>query len=88
MTTVRLGFALAGIIAFPAFSVAGSADRVFTYQGQLKQIGLPANGEFDMGFHLIDDPGTFLAGPICRDNVLATNGLFTPDFPGGVIVLA
>lgn len=52
----------------------------FTYQGQLRQSGSPANGTFDFEFRLFDasDPqmGTQLATAF-ESNVIVTNGLFS-----------
>jgi hypothetical protein len=49
------------------------------YQGQLKQAGQPANGEFDMTFQAFNAPtgGSALSGPISVLRVQVTNGLFT-----------
>jgi len=55
----------------------------FTYQGELQDSGSPANGEYDIRFTLYDDLGAIVSGPICLDNVLVTNGLFTADLDFG-----
>lgn len=51
----------------------------FTYQGQLKDGGVPANGVYDLRFGLFDvsSGGTALLTPTCRDNVNVVDGLFT-----------
>jgi hypothetical protein len=61
-------------------SLVGTA---FTYQGQLKVSGSPANGEYDMRFKLYDDLGVLVAGPVCVDNVECADGLFTVEIDFG-----
>ncbi len=61
-------------------SLVGTA---FTYQGQLKDAGSPANGQYDMRFTLFDDLGVLVAGPICVDNVECVDGLFTVQIDFG-----
>jgi trimeric autotransporter adhesin len=55
----------------------------FTYQGQLKQSGSPANGQYDFQLSLYDAPtgGSLVSGPVTA-TLTVTNGLFTatPDF--------
>jgi len=59
----------------------------FTYQGQLKVSGAPANGQFDFVFKLYDDSaaGVQVGTTITREDVLVSNGLFTTklDFGAG-----
>ena len=62
----------------------------FTYQGQLKEQGLPLNGPVDMRFTLYDSESavTPMAGPIACDGltfapVEVTNGLFTVELDFG-----
>ena len=74
-----IGSLIALVVAASMQALAGSADQVFTYQGQLKKDGLPASAEFDFEFRVIDDLGALLAGPICRDNIAVINGLFTVE---------
>ncbi len=72
------------IIAFAAASlVAASAalaqTTAFTYQGELKNSGSPANGLYDFRFRLFDDAvsGNLIGSSFCVDNVQVTNGRFT-----------
>ena len=69
----------------PAQTPVGTA---FTYQGQLKQGGVPADGEFDFLFRLYDsDSGHVqLGSPCVVYDQTVTNGLFTVelDFGAGV----
>jgi hypothetical protein len=62
---------------------ASPVGTAFTYQGQLKVSGSPANGQYDMRFKLYDDLGVVVAGPICVDNVACTDGLFTVEIDFG-----
>lgn len=76
------GFSVALLLA----TMSGSADAqapvgtAFTYQGQLKSAGQPANGAYDVQLSLYDGPdgaATLIAGPICVDGVEVSDGLFT-----------
>jgi len=55
----------------------------FTYQGSLDDGGVPANGEYDIQFTLTDEIGTVMAGPICMENVMVIEGLFTVELDFG-----
>ena len=55
----------------------------FTYQGTLMDGGVPANGEYDMRFYLYNDIPDTIDDPICRDNILVTDGLFTTKLDFG-----
>ena len=76
------------VLAMAAVPIVLSAQTpvgtAFTYQGQLKDGGSPANGLYDFEFTLYDDPsaGSVVAGPLEFDNEVVSNGLFTvrPDF--------
>ena len=58
----------------------------FTYQGQLKVSGAPANGQFDLVFKLYDASaaGVQVGTTITREDVLVSNGLFTTKLDFGV----
>jgi len=49
----------------------------FTYQGRLTDGGNPANGTYDFLFTLFNPEGTQIRGPLVRDDVQVTDGLFT-----------
>ncbi|MFQ3610856.1 MAG: hypothetical protein SNJ72_05090 [Fimbriimonadales bacterium] len=70
---------LASAVVF-ACLVAGTDAQSFTYQGFLRQGGLPANGSFNMTFQLYDVPsgGTAL-GTVTLSSVSVNNGLFTVE---------
>ena len=58
----------------------------FTYQGQLKDGGDPANGAYDFMFALYDGPGVFdnlVAGPIAVEDEVVTSGQFTVQLDFG-----
>lgn len=60
------------------------AQSVFTYQGYLRQSGVPANGNFDFEFQLTTAPvGGFLLGTDTELNVPVANGLFTVQLDFG-----
>lgn len=65
--------------------IAFGQPASFTYQGQLKQAGVPASGTFTLDFSLWDAVvgGTLVGGPLSRPDTQATNGLFTAslNFP-------
>lgn len=58
---------------------AAEPGPAITYQGQLKQEGVPANGNFDMEFRLFDAPalGNQLGDPMTLNAVAVSSGLFT-----------
>jgi len=60
-------------------------DTAFTYQGQLKDGGSPANGLHDLRFRLYDAAvgGTQVGPTLCVDNVSVTDGLFTVSLDFG-----
>ena len=69
----------------------GRADPMgtaFTYQGQLKEAGQPADGQYDFEFGLYDDDtgGAQIGSAITTNGVEVSNGLFTVnlDFGSGV----
>ena len=80
----RLALWVAVVAGVGSVSAFGQAES-FTYQGQLKQTGVPASGTFTLDFSLwdADAAGTVVAGPIQRPNTQVTNGLFEVllDFP-------
>ncbi|MDO8631248.1 MAG: hypothetical protein Q7R41_12220 [Phycisphaerales bacterium] len=57
----------------------GAVDTAFTYQGQLKQGGVPANGVFDFQFTLRQANGVTLVDRVCAFNVVVENGLFQAE---------
>jgi len=70
---ILASFCLAGITS------AAHAQAPFTYQGQLKQGGSPANGNCDFQFQLFDalSGGNAIGQPQQANNIAVNNGLFT-----------
>lgn len=64
-------------IAVPRLAL--SLANVFTYQGQLEQSGIPANGTCDFRFSLFNSlsGGTPISGSLVVAGVTLANGLFT-----------
>lgn len=62
----------------------------FTFQGELRRAGLPADGSFDFEFNLFDDPDPFLGallGSESLSSVAVDSGLFTVTLDFGDVVL-
>jgi hypothetical protein len=68
-----------------ATPAALAQSTAFTFQGQLKSGGPPAQGLFDIRFKLFDAPqaGGQVGGTLCADNVLVTDGVFTTTLDFG-----
>ncbi|MCA9275762.1 MAG: hypothetical protein KDA29_07035 [Phycisphaerales bacterium] len=69
-----------------AFATSITAAEPFTYQGSLKDNGVPANGEFDFRFYLYDAQtgGAQLGVLNTRENVQVTDGVFTVTLDFGL----
>lgn len=80
------------LVAFASTTLCSLAvaQTGFTYQGELRQSGQPANGGFDVEFRLFDavSGGNQVGPTICRDALSVANGKFTTvldfgsQFPG------
>lgn len=68
-----------GVTASPPAEPSAPVSDAFTYQGQLKQGGVPVNGTCDFQFSLWDSQagGTQLGSTQALTNVSVTNGQFT-----------
>jgi len=57
----------------------------FTYQGQLRSNGSPANGSYNLEFRLFDAlaAGNQIGSPVSLNGVSVTNGLFTVQLNSG-----
>lgn len=85
-STKIIGAVLGAVLLLsPSGAPAQSAGSAFTYQGQLKEGGLPADGAYDFQFTLYDDLGVVVGGPISVEDHPVTNGLFSAilDFGAG-----
>ncbi len=81
-----------GVLAIVATLVppvrgATPLGTAFTYQGQLKEGGIPANGEYDLQFRLFDafSGGNQIGSVVQETDLTITNGMFTRrlDFGAG-----
>jgi hypothetical protein len=82
----RIATALLSLSTFTTFYVAQPSTvfaqgTAFTYQGFLTDQGAPASGLYDLQVALVDaaipDGSPPVAGPLTKDDVSVTNGLFT-----------
>lgn len=64
---------------------AGTVGSAFTYQGELKQTGVRANGAFDFQFELfnLDIGGSSIAAPVLLEDVQVVDGVFTVELDFG-----
>ncbi|MDO8631836.1 MAG: hypothetical protein Q7R41_15220, partial [Phycisphaerales bacterium] len=80
----RLVLTVVLAVVMASSSVFGQSSSL-TYQGQLKQAGVPVSGGFSLDFSLwdADVDGNLVAGPVNRPDTLVSNGLFNVllDFP-------
>jgi hypothetical protein len=99
LVSSALGLALAAIVIVligPIGTAAGQGPSTsdapaapvgsgFTYQGQLKVSGAPANGQFDLVFKLYDASaaGVQVGSTITQENIVVAGGLFTTQLDFG-----
>ena len=79
-TRVSILFAVGALVAaVPCALRADSAGTAFTYQGQLRDNGVPIDDACDIEFTLYDalTAGSVVSGPLLADDWLVINGLFT-----------
>lgn len=76
LRSVLIGIA---VLAYASAAHAAPVGTAFSYQGQLKQNGAPANGNLDMEFQLFDAAtlGNQIGNPVTLIGVPVSNGLFT-----------
>lgn len=81
-----------GLILCTWNSVQGAVPvtNAFTYQGQLKNNGVPADGIYDFEFQLFDAQmgGSSASGVVPKPNVQVTNGLFSVELDFGAAPFA
>ena len=79
---VVIAVAVIGSMAAVAQTPLGTE---FTYQGQLKDGGIPANDDYDFLFRLFDSPnaGTQVGGDVLIDDWSVSDGLFTVQLDFG-----
>ena len=76
------------IIGLSGLTITHALAEPFTYQGQLMEAGVPANGTYDMVFQLADSAsGGFALAVDSVNNVAVTDGVFTVeiDFPSSLM---
>ncbi|MHC4696037.1 MAG: hypothetical protein ACYTFA_04760 [Planctomycetota bacterium] len=66
----------ASVVLVASAAWAQTAGSAFTYQGQLKEGGMPANGVYDFQFTLYDERGAAVSGPFDVEDEPVSNGLF------------
>ncbi len=73
------------LVGVSGVSIAAPVTTAFTYQGQLKSDGSPANGLHDLRFRLFDAQaaGAQVGLTVCLDGVDIVNGLFTVSLDFG-----
>lgn len=87
----RLHSALAGVVLLLSLLFAGPLaaeplDSRFTYQGELRQSGTPANGVFDFQFQPFGtlSGGIAVAPALLLENVAVSNGVFSVELDFGM----
>lgn len=77
--------ALLLLLAVPMSVAAEPLDNRFTYQGELRRSGVPANGSFDFEFQPFDaaSSGNALASAQVIENVVVANGVFSVELDFG-----
>ncbi|UCF34697.1 MAG: hypothetical protein JSV78_05210, partial [Phycisphaerales bacterium] len=78
--------AVAALLATPwVLNAQTPVGTAFTYQGQLKQAGLPVTGDADMVFHLWDaETGGDLYDSLGISFIPVVDGLFTVELDFGL----
>src|ERR1051325_8987405 len=76
LSVTALSAVLTPELRLPSAAAQGTA---FTYQGQLRDNGAPANGIYDLRFTIYDlnSGGNIAGGPLTNFSVGVSNGLFT-----------
>lgn len=72
-------------LLFAASVMAGTSETTFTYQGELKENGGPANGSYDMSFSLWDEDagGNQVGVTVDQQDVQVSQGRFTVQLDMG-----
>ena len=83
-------YALSALFFVGNMVLAEDAGTAFTYQGQLTDKGIPANGQYDFQFKLYDAQfdGTQQGATVTLDYVLVSKGLFCVSLDFGQDVFA
>ena len=80
--------ALAVLLVAPSGLNAAAVGTAFTYQGQLRDGGVPAGGTYNLQFKLYDAAtvGSQVGGTLTLNGVVVTNGLFAVQLDFGTVV--
>jgi len=71
-----LGLWAALTFASPVFAIGSN----FSYQGTLQDVGVAANGSYDLEFRLQTQAGLAIGSPVLKDNDAATQALSAAVF--------
>src|SRR6185369_8131211 len=83
---VRFGLlTLLTLVWIAAIQTAAGQSAAFTYQGQLREAGVPVNGSANFVFGLWDAPaaGSRIGAPVTLNAVAVSNGVFTVELDFG-----
>ena len=96
MFTFRYRSRFPGLLIITALLAIVSISRIcaatlgtaFTYQGQLREGGVPANGRYDLRFELFNSEtgGSPSSSPVAQNAVFVSNGLFSVSLDFGANV--
>lgn len=86
MKIIRL-LVCAALVTMSLAVSAAPAGSVFTYQGELQQLGTPSNGSFDMEFRLFDAETEGIELGMAERLVAVVDGIFTVELDFGAAVL-
>lgn len=77
--------AWAAVVCACAGAASAQVNNAFTYQGELKNSGQPAQGAYDLRFRLYDLAlnGAQVGAVLCADNVQVVDGRFTVELDFG-----
>lgn len=79
---VKLAFSLTLLLSLvPSAFGFGSA---LSYQGSLEDAGLPAEGNYDLQFELLDAANTPVGPPLLLEDVVVSRGVFTVELDFGI----
>lgn len=66
----------------PVFAIGS----IFSYQGQLQDAGVAANGSYDLEFRLQTQAGVAIGSPVLKDNVTVAQGVFSVELDFGPVI--
>jgi hypothetical protein len=72
------------LFLFIPLAAAQPLDTSFTYQGELRQTDVLANGDFDFQFELFDSGGMSISSQVLLEGIAVTDGKFTVQLDFGI----